>query len=332
MSHQDVTAESPTAIPRYVQAFARNVAQRGDALELLRSLPDACAALAFFDPQHRGVLDKLAFGNEGARQRERSRLPAMGEDYIDACCREIARVLAPSGYCMRWVDTYGLCEAHHLRVADCLKCVDLIAWDNLRPGMGKRSRRRGDYLPVLQRPPVTARNWRDHGIPSRWVEKVDRRIHPHAKPIGLIERLIAAVTLPDDLVIDPAAGGFGVLDAARRLEREFIGCDAAQSELSDEPRPLRVSRKNLPTLAAKIPAQGIRPRAWGCVMSDRPDDFAQWLKANPAPDLQALVERFGGYARVPPEAWAEFDRAKERWEAERKARLSRQPPTTSEND
>jgi site-specific DNA-methyltransferase (adenine-specific) len=49
----------------------RNVAQSGDALDLLRSLPDACAALAFFDPQHRGVLDKLAFGNEGARQRER---------------------------------------------------------------------------------------------------------------------------------------------------------------------------------------------------------------------------------------------------------------------
>jgi hypothetical protein len=28
------------------------------------------------------------------------------------------------------------------------------------------------------------------------------------------------------LVIDPAAGGFGVLHAALRLEREFIGCDA----------------------------------------------------------------------------------------------------------
>ena len=129
--------------------YARNVAQRGDALELLRSLPAACAALAFFDPQHRGVLDRLAFGNEGARQRERCRLPAMGDDYIDACCREIARVLVPSGYSMRWVDTYGLCEAHHLRVADCLKCVDLIAWDNLRPGNGYRSRRRGDYLLVL---------------------------------------------------------------------------------------------------------------------------------------------------------------------------------------
>ena len=80
MSHQKVTGSFPTGLAH----FALNVAQRGDALELLRSLPDACAALAFFDPQHRGVLDKLAFGNEGARQRDRCQLPAMGEDYIDA--------------------------------------------------------------------------------------------------------------------------------------------------------------------------------------------------------------------------------------------------------
>jgi site-specific DNA-methyltransferase (adenine-specific) len=204
----------------------RNIAQRRDALELLKSLPDACATLAFFDPQHRAVLDKLKFGNEGERQRERYRLPAMSEDYIDACCREIARMLVPSGYCMRWMDTFTLCEAHHLRVADVLKPVYLVAWDNLRLGMGKRIRHRGDYLLVLQKSPVIASNWRDHGIPSRWVEKVDRRIHPHVKPQGLIERLVGAVTLPGDLVIDPAAGGFGVLTACLRLNREFVGCDA----------------------------------------------------------------------------------------------------------
>jgi hypothetical protein len=51
--------------------FVRNIAQQGDALELLRSLPDTCAPLIFFDPQHREVLDKLKFGNEGARQRAR---------------------------------------------------------------------------------------------------------------------------------------------------------------------------------------------------------------------------------------------------------------------
>jgi len=63
-----------------VPPWEHNVAQRGDALDLLTSLPDACAALAFFDPQHRGVLDKLAFGNEGERQRLPCSLPAMSEN------------------------------------------------------------------------------------------------------------------------------------------------------------------------------------------------------------------------------------------------------------
>jgi site-specific DNA-methyltransferase (adenine-specific) len=151
----------------------------------------------------------------------------MTDDYIDACCRESARLSTASGYLMRWIDTFGLCEAHHQRIADCYKCVDLIAWDNLRMGMGKRTRRRGDYLLVLQKPPITAISWRDHGIPSRWPEKVDRREHPHVKPMGLIARLIGAVTEPGDLVVDPAGGSFGVMHVARRLGRNFIGCDIA---------------------------------------------------------------------------------------------------------
>src|SRR5215469_9089337 len=102
-------------------------AQRIDALVLLRSLPSSGVAVAFFDPQHRTVLDKLAYGNEGERQRERARLPAMSDDYIDQCCREIAHVLRPSGYCFLWTDKYRLGEAAHLRIKDVLPLVDLIA-------------------------------------------------------------------------------------------------------------------------------------------------------------------------------------------------------------
>jgi site-specific DNA-methyltransferase (adenine-specific) len=214
--------ESKTAI------YQRNRAQSGDALALLRSLRDSCSPLAFFDPQHRSVLDKLKFGNESARQRGRAGLPAMSDDYIDSVCLAIAHILMPAGYCMRWVDTFGLCEGHHLRIPrESLTPVDLIAWDSLRMGMGKRSRRRGDYLMVLQKPPITAKTWRDHGIPSRWPEKVDRRIHAHVKPINLIARLIAATTQAGDLIVDPCAGSFVVMHAARVLGREFIGCDLA---------------------------------------------------------------------------------------------------------
>jgi site-specific DNA-methyltransferase (adenine-specific) len=168
---------------------------------------------------------------ERAYQRLSEHLvPQMSADYIDACCREIARVLVPSGYCMRWTDTFGLGEAHHLRIADVLKCVDLIAWDNQRQGQGHRTRRRGMYLLVLQKPPLYAKaTWGDHRIPDRWAEGIPhpKSQHPHTKPIGLISRLIGAVTKPGDLVVDPAAGGFVVLRAAMTLGRKFIGCDIA---------------------------------------------------------------------------------------------------------
>ena len=207
-----------------------SIAQKGDALELLRSLPGACTPLVFFDPQFRAVMDKLKYGNEGSRQRERFKLPAMTDDYIDECCREIARVLTPSGYFMLWTDTFNLCQAHHLRIADVLSCVDLIAWDNQRPGNGHRTRHRGTHLLVLQKPPLAAKaTWPDRGVPDRWIERIirPRSQHPHIKPIELIARLIGAVTRPGDLVVDPAAGSFVVMHVATEMQRWFVGCDIA---------------------------------------------------------------------------------------------------------
>src|SRR5262249_37858519 len=211
-------------------AFARNIAQYGDALDLLRSLPDGCASLGLFDPQFRKLLARQQYGNEGvSRQSTRARLPAMTPEYIDAVTVEFARVLKPSKYLMRWTDKYCLCEGRHLGISpDVFKVVDLIATDINRIGMGYRSRYRGDFLLVMQRPPIKARaTWHDPGIPDRWVERVDRKLHPHAKPVELTSRLIAATTELGDLVIDPAAGSFVAMHAARQLGREFIGCDLA---------------------------------------------------------------------------------------------------------
>ena len=209
--------------------YQRNVAQHGDALTLLQWLPDRCTPLGFFDPQHRDNLDKLKYGNEGARQRERCQLPQMSNDYVEACCREMARVLKPSGYLMRWQNAFQVGTGVHLGLADVLPCVDIIAWDNGRISNGYRARRRGDYVVVLQKKPLRARaTWRTRPtIPDRWPEKVDRKLHPHIKPIGLISALIEAITSPGELVVDPAAGSFVVLRATTELGRDFIGCDIA---------------------------------------------------------------------------------------------------------
>jgi hypothetical protein len=50
-------------------------------------------------------------------------------------------------------------------------------------------------------------------------------------------------------------------------------------------------------------------------------NFAEWLEANPPPDLQALVNKFGGYGRIPGWAFTEFDRQMAEWRELRSARV-----------
>ena len=54
-----------------------------DGLTLLNSIDTETVKVAFFDPQYRGVLDKLSYGNEGvSRGKARSSLTQMEPDTI----------------------------------------------------------------------------------------------------------------------------------------------------------------------------------------------------------------------------------------------------------
>jgi hypothetical protein len=50
------------------------------------------------------------------------------------------------------------------------------------------------------------------------------------------------------------------------------------------------------------------------------DGYADWLRSNPAPDLQVLVGCHGGYDKITPGAWAEYDRAMADWHERRRNR------------
>lgn len=209
----------------------RDARNRMGGLALLATLRPGEAALAFLDPQYRAILDRQAYGNEGARQKARAALPQMGVDGIRAFVEAIAGALRPSGHLMMWADKYAVGSGHHLRYlrdAPSLAVVDLIAWNKTRAGMGNRARCQTEYLVVLQKKPTRAKGlWRDRGIPDSWTEQADRDRHPHAKPHALIERLIRATTRRSDLIVDPCAGGYVVLDACLASGRQFLGCDIA---------------------------------------------------------------------------------------------------------
>ncbi len=199
-----------------------------DGLDFLGRLPDETVPVAFLDPQYRGVLDKLAYGNEGVKRgRARAALQQMDETAIAAFVQAIDRVLAASGHLFLWLDKFHLCSGIAPWLAGTrLTVVDLITWDKGRMGMGYRTRRQSEYLVVLQKAPRRAKGvWTAHDIPDLWRERVERGRHAHRKPVDLQGKLIAAVSNPGDVVIDSAAGSFSVLEACQQQGRRFLGCD-----------------------------------------------------------------------------------------------------------
>lgn len=208
-----------------------NARNKMGGLELLRQVEDCDAAAVVFDPQYRAVLDKLDFGNEGARQKQRALLPQMSDFMISSFAAEIERVLRPAGYLFLWVDKFSIGSGVHLgwlRYAPQLKIVDLIAWNKDRMGMGRRARCQTEYLVCVQKQPLNAAStWKDHSIPDSFSERADRNRHPHAKPLLLMGRVLASTTRQGDLVIDPCAGGYGTLEICQKIGRQFLGCDIA---------------------------------------------------------------------------------------------------------
>ena len=199
-----------------------------NGLDLLDLLDKESIKVTFFDPQYRGVLDKLSYGNEGkSRGKDRSALPQMSQEIIFEFLAKIELVLKPNGYLFLWLDKFHLFEVKSwIENYQSLEIVDMIVWNKMKIGMGYRTRRKSEYLVIIQKSPRQAKStWTLHNIPDVWDEKILDKNHTHAKPIELQKQLILATTNENDLVLDPASGGYSVFRACKETNRNFIGCD-----------------------------------------------------------------------------------------------------------
>ena len=140
-----------------------------DGLELLAALEPESIPLCIFDPQYRGVLDKMRYGNEGvSRGRRRSGLPQMSEETIGEFIAGISTALIPSGHLFLWTRQIpSLRPASEPGWETCgLEVVDLVTWNKGRMGMGYRTRRVAEYLLILQKPPTqVGAGWQRDDIP-----------------------------------------------------------------------------------------------------------------------------------------------------------------------
>ena len=205
-----------------------NTKMKMEGLKFLKLLKGSCISVCFFDPQYRGILDKMKYGNEGKKRgKARSKLKQMSTERIVKFIKEIDRVLKPSGHLFLWIDKFHLCSGFNFWTKETeLETVDMVTWDKDKMGMGYRTRRQSEYLIVLQKKPRRAKGvWKDHSIPDIWTEKIIGKTHTHSKPIELQAKLITAVTSKKDWVIDPASGSFSILKACQLSGRNFLGCD-----------------------------------------------------------------------------------------------------------
>lgn len=233
---KDTVASSVFSLDRVIEApplslppeIKPNTRLKMDGIELLSALPETAIPVVFFDPQYRGVLDRMNYGNEGKnRGRKRCELTQMTEAKIAEFVRNINRVLIPSGHLFLWVDKFHLLQGFQKWFDGTgLNIVDLITWDKRRMGMGYRSRRSSEYCVVVQKQPRRAKGvWKIRNILDVWPEKLRNKSHTHQKPLDLQSELIAAVSNEGDYIVDPAAGSFSVMAAAHVQKRNFIGCD-----------------------------------------------------------------------------------------------------------
>ena len=94
-------------------------------------------------------------------------------------------------------------------------------------------RSNAEFCFLLQKYPQTGKVFKNRSFGNVWEENVvanSKRKHPHQKPKELIKALIIATTNEKDLIIDPCAGSFIVLEVCQELKRNYYGVDLTFKE------------------------------------------------------------------------------------------------------
>jgi len=229
----------------------------GDCIAAMRSLPDKCVDLVFADPPYNlqlgGELNRPDGSHVDAVTDHWDRFASFAE--YDAFTRdwlaECKRVLKPDG--ALWV----IGSYHNIyRVGATLQDLGFwilndIIWRKTNPmpnfrgtrftnahetliwaSMGEKARYHFNYraMKTLNDELQMRSDWVIPlcGGPERLKEN-GHKAHPTQKPEALLYRIMLATTEPGDVVLDPFFGTGTTGAVARRLRRQWIGCEREDS-------------------------------------------------------------------------------------------------------
>jgi site-specific DNA-methyltransferase (adenine-specific) len=192
----------------------------GDALDILRSLPSESIDTIITDPPY--GTEALAGGYGFSHQRI---LNDKDLSALESTLPEILRVLKPDAWVAIFCAAKQRQKVDALLIASGLEPFGEIIWDKRNLGLGWSIRYAHETVLIYRKgtPPRPPKP-----IPSVLRHPIVRgkgRVHPHQKPVALLEDLARWCCPESGTVLDPFIGSGTTLEAAQRLGLEAIGIE-----------------------------------------------------------------------------------------------------------
>ncbi|MBE3654818.1 DNA-methyltransferase [Vibrio navarrensis] len=201
-----------------------------DAVEWLSTLADASVDLVITDPpyesleKHRkiGTTTRLKVSKASSNQW----FQIFPNERFESLLQEVYRVLTKNSHFYLFCDQETMFVIKPIAEKVGFKFWKPIVWDKVTIGMGYHYRARHEYILFFEK---GKRKLNDLGVPDILQSKRVYRGYPTEKPVDLLEVLISQSSTEDELVMDPFFGSGSTLVAAKKLNRNYIGCDISDA-------------------------------------------------------------------------------------------------------
>jgi site-specific DNA-methyltransferase (adenine-specific) len=225
--------------------------RRGDAVDFLRSLPDASVDLVITDPAYESLEKHRAIGTTTRLKPSK----ASSNEWFRAIfpnarfpelLLEVHRVLRDDAHFYLFCDfetSLVVARANESLVrgprrGGLFKLWKGLVWDKLAIGMGYHYRSQYELILFFEK---GKRRLADLSISDVIREKRIVGGYPTEKPVRVSEVLLRQSSLVGELVCDPFMGSGSVGEAAVRLGRDFLGNDLTEDALTTADARLRAA-------------------------------------------------------------------------------------------
>ena len=230
--------------------------RQGDALDVLRGLPDRSVHAIVTDPPYcsggASEAGRAAARCQGIRSgRERSgevewfAADNMGTAGLVWILRSVAfeaeRLLVDGGSLVAFCDWRMWANLAPAMESGGLRLVNLLVWDKQSMGLGQGFRTRHELAIHLTNGVGIYHDKSTSNVLECGRVHVSDREHPTEKPIDLMRAIVRVVSPPGGLVVDPFCGSGSTGMACKREGRSFLGvernpeyCEVARSRLRGE--------------------------------------------------------------------------------------------------